>query len=209
MLPLLSFLALRHSPGAAVPFLVGGSPDPPRATSGVWLPPSRRTPPSLPAHEAPERPWAYPFEARPRRGGVPLGTSALLTFPRPPTRRCGPAYARAFRALLSRRSRRPTREGPPPNLPWGSPLQSSPSRRPGSRFGSRCPPSHPPADLRVSPPGSQGPAKRRARLVRLRTAGSPGVPHLPTVTAHRTSSRGGGSWFHLARTRACARAPRS
>jgi hypothetical protein len=47
---------------------------------------------------------------------------------------------------------------------------------------------------------------RRARLVRLRTAGSPGVSHLPTVTALRTSSREAGSWFHLARTRACARA---
>jgi hypothetical protein len=38
-------------------------PPPPRATSGVWLPPSRRPPPPLPAHEAPEHPWASPFEA--------------------------------------------------------------------------------------------------------------------------------------------------
>jgi hypothetical protein len=34
-----------------------------RAESGVWLPPSRRAPPSLPAREAPERPWASPFKA--------------------------------------------------------------------------------------------------------------------------------------------------
>jgi hypothetical protein len=55
-------------------------PAPPRATSGVWLPPSRRPPPPLPAREAPERPWASPFKASLARGGTPLGATALLTF---------------------------------------------------------------------------------------------------------------------------------
>jgi hypothetical protein len=42
-------------------------------------------------------------------------------------------------------------------------------------------------------------------LVRLRTAGSPGVSHLPTVTALRSSGRGAGSWLHLARDAGCVR----
>jgi len=99
--------------------------------------------------------------------------------------------------------------GPIPEPPWASSLQSIPSRRPGSRFRSRCRPSHPWKGIRVSPSGSQGIANRRDRLVRLRTAGSPGISHLPTVTALRTSSRGTGSWFRLAQPRTCARASRS
>jgi hypothetical protein len=55
-------------------------PPSPRATSGVWLPPSRRPPPPLPAREAPEHPWASPFEVSPRRGGASLEASALLPF---------------------------------------------------------------------------------------------------------------------------------
>jgi hypothetical protein len=47
-------------------------PSPPRATSGVWLPPSRLPPPSLPAREAPERPWASPFGAFSSTWQVPL-----------------------------------------------------------------------------------------------------------------------------------------
>jgi len=64
-------------------------PPSPRATSGVWLPPSRRPPPTLPAREAPERPWASPFEACPRRGRAPLEACALLGLSRrthPPKR---------------------------------------------------------------------------------------------------------------------------
>src|SRR5262245_35191198 len=46
MLPLLSFSALRHDLGTADPFRGRRVPAPSRATSGVWLPPSRRPPPS-------------------------------------------------------------------------------------------------------------------------------------------------------------------
>jgi hypothetical protein len=93
MLPLLGFLALRHTLGAVDPLHERRLPASPRATSGVWLPPSRRPPPPLPAHEAPERPWASPYKASPAHGGIPLGIPALLTFlPRAPpcgwARRC-------------------------------------------------------------------------------------------------------------------------
>jgi hypothetical protein len=75
MLPLLSFSALRRTLGSADPY-ERRVPAPPRATSGVWLPPSRRPPPTLPAHEAPERPWASPFKAS-------LATAAPLSGPLP------------------------------------------------------------------------------------------------------------------------------
>jgi len=80
MLPLLSFSALRHDLRTVDPFAGRRIPPSPRATSGVWLPPSRRPPPSLPAREAPEHPWASPFEVSPRRGGAPFEASALRAF---------------------------------------------------------------------------------------------------------------------------------
>jgi len=109
-------------------------PAPPRATSEVWLPPSRRPPPVLPAHEAPERPWASPFKASPVLGGVPLGTPALLTFLHraPPCGRRGSASA--FRALISARARDRALTGPTSRPSWVSPLRSIHPLRPGRRL---------------------------------------------------------------------------
>jgi hypothetical protein len=60
----------------------GGGPPPPRATCEVWIPPSRRPPPILPAREAPERPWASPFKVFPSCArGAPFGVLTLLTLP--------------------------------------------------------------------------------------------------------------------------------
>jgi hypothetical protein len=82
MLPLLGFLALRHNLGPADPLAWRRIPSPPRATCEVWLPPSRRPPPILPARAAPERPWASPPKAFPScASGAPLGVRTLLTLP--------------------------------------------------------------------------------------------------------------------------------
>jgi hypothetical protein len=77
-------------PGSADPLRWRRIPPPPRATSEVWLPPSRRSPPNLPAHEAPEHPWASPFKAFSSVASrTPLGVPSLLTLPRPPRPPCG------------------------------------------------------------------------------------------------------------------------
>jgi hypothetical protein len=137
-----------------------------RAESGVWLPPSRRTPPSLPAREAPERPWASPFKAFSSSRQAPL-SGAL------PSWRCHGRshrgvrlHAADFRASISRRARsvvglRRTR----PSMPsWDSPLQSLLPIRSGMRFDRAAgPPTHL-AGRRPGPPGSQGFAKRMDRL---------------------------------------------
>jgi hypothetical protein len=75
MQPLLGFRALRHSLGPADPPDWRRIPPPPRAACEVWIPPSRRPPPVLPARKAPERPWASPSKAFPSAREVPLSGS--------------------------------------------------------------------------------------------------------------------------------------
>jgi hypothetical protein len=205
MLPLLSFLALRHDLEAVDPFSDDGSLRRPVPRPGFGYPlrgvhhhPYRRAKRRSTHGLLPSR--SLPVAAVPLSRPLPS-----CRFRSAPTRRSGPVTADAFRALFSRRSRDPTLAGPIHEPPWGSPLQSLPSRRPGARFVSRCRPSHPWAGTRFFPPGSQGSAERRDRLIPLGTAGSPGVSHLPTVTALRSPSPGAGSWFRLARVRAYAR----
>jgi hypothetical protein len=69
-------------PGQRMRLMLRRIPPPQRATSGVWLPPSRPPPLALPAREAPERPWALPSKAFPSyTSGAPFGVPAFLTLP--------------------------------------------------------------------------------------------------------------------------------
>jgi hypothetical protein len=137
-----------------------------RAESGVWLPPSRRTPPSLPAREAPERPWVSPFKAFSSSRQAPLSGALPSWRYHARSHRGVRLHAADFRASISRRARsvvglRRTR----PSMPsWDSPLQSLLPIRSGMRFGRAAgPPTHL-AGRRPGPPGSQGFAKRMDRL---------------------------------------------
>jgi hypothetical protein len=142
MLPLLGFRALRHSPGPADPHMRRRIPPPPRAPCEVWVPPSRRPPPILPARKAPERPWASPLKAFPScASGAPLGVRALLTLPAVapnlPGGRDGRGVA-AFRVFYPRRVRAVARQltrSVEPSMPSrASPLQSVRPIRPGHRL---------------------------------------------------------------------------
>jgi hypothetical protein len=137
-----------------------------RAESGVWLPPSRLSPPLLPAREAPERPWASPFKVFSSSRQAPLSGALPSWRYRVRSHRGVRLFTADFRASISRRERsvvglRRTR----PSLPsWDSPLQSFHLIRSGMRFGRAAgPPTHS-AGRRPGPPGSQGFAKRMNRL---------------------------------------------
>jgi hypothetical protein len=129
---------LRHTLGAADPF-VAAVPPATRAASGVWLPPSRRSLPSLPARIVPERPWVSPFKAFPSTAmGTPLGAPALLALPASPTASLPGERATGdpavFRASFPRRVRADTgaRKGPGRRcLPGVHPSRASarPTRR--------------------------------------------------------------------------------
>jgi hypothetical protein len=171
---------------------------------GLEVPPSRRPPPVLPTHRASERPWALPFKAfSSTAGGPPLGGRALLTLPgriSAPPGGYGEDRA-AFRALVSRRVRAATglpKESDRRCLPGILPSRAFP---PSARANACSHDADPLAleredvitrlGLRVSRIGWIG-------LVRLRTAGSPGVSHLATVAVLRSSNRGAGVWVDLA-----------
>jgi hypothetical protein len=135
--------------------------------------------------------------------GAPLGVPALLTLPpqihlpKEEERRTA-----AYRASFPRRVRAATGLPEEPGrryLPGLLPFRAStPSVRAIACSHDACPlalgrddvPTH--LGLRASRSGWIG-------LVRFRTACSPGVSHLSTVTALRSSSRGAGSCFHLTR----------
>ena len=161
------------SPGLPCPTTHPRSADPLSADGSLRRPVPRprfgtsfaAPPPTLPAREAPERPWASPFEACPRRGGTPLGASALLTLPgRPPRRRGGaPAHLQGLRSRGGVRAPPDSRRVRPRCLPGLPPLQSIPPIRPGHRLWSRCRPSRPRAGRRPCPPGPRAFAERMDR----------------------------------------------
>jgi hypothetical protein len=181
----------------------GGSP-PPRATCEVWIPPTRRPPPILPAREAPERPWASPYKVFPSCArGAPFGVRALLTLPStapnlPKEERADrgrlqgflPATSPCCRSTLTRRPSRRCLPGLVPSRAFAPSVRATACSHGAGplALGRDDVPTH--LDLRASRSGWIG-------LVRFRTAGSPGVSHLPTVAALRSSLRGAGSWFHL------------
>jgi hypothetical protein len=205
---------------ALVPYDTCGTSDPRfarlpaslRAASGVWVPPSRRPPSSLPT----------PFGA-----GASMGFSLqgllLATIGTPSGAPCPPgvfrvdsphphgerADAAAFRASIpstssfchsgSRRTRRADAflGFTPPERSLSSAFASASVR--GGSLRTRW------AVQRPSPPASQGIPARGDRLSPLGVAGSPGVLHLSTVTAPRGSGRGAGSWFHLTARARCRR----
>jgi hypothetical protein len=88
---------------------------------------------------------------------------------------------------------------------WDSPLQSLLPIRSGVRFDRAAGPHARGRDDVSARLGLKASRSGWIGLVRLRTAGSPGVSHLPTVTALRSSGRGAGSWLHLARDAGCVR----
>jgi hypothetical protein len=97
---------------------------------------------TLPAREAPERPWACPFKALlPVSGGAPPGATALLTLAAAPP--CGDGQHARLQglALVTGRARGPKTTSP--SLPGVHPSRALPPVRPGHRLWSRRRPSHP------------------------------------------------------------------
>lgn len=204
VLPLLGFLALRHSLGPADPLEWRRIPPPPRAASGVWLPPSRPSPPGLPAPKRRSVPGLHPTWRSPRSWWVPpLGDPCppdvawRLHLPKELQ-----AVQAAFRASFPRRVRsvvgRPKpsdRRGHPGFLPFRA--------FPPSARGHAC--SRKPGPLALRRGDVPIRLDHRASrigwvgLARFRAAGSLGVSHLSTVRALRSSRREAGSWFRLTR----------
>jgi len=202
MLPLLGFRALRHMPGRWTRFVDGrppcrrvprpGFPDPPR---GSHHRPSRRRSAGASMGFALQ---GVPLASGryPSRGPCPPDVPASAHLPgeerepRPPS---GPR-SRCESVLSPGKPKLPGRRC----LPGLSPFRAFPpsARAPACSRGAGplvlvqgdVPTS---MDLRASRVGWIG-------LARLRAAGSRGVSHLATVVAHRSSSRGAGSWFRLA-----------
>jgi hypothetical protein len=147
-----------------------------------------------------------PLDAR----GAPLGVPALLTLPATPLPEGERHHAAAYRALFPRRVRAvagPPREPGRRCLPGLLPSRAfSPSARAIAcshdagplALGRDDVPTR--LDLRASRIGWLG-------MVRFRTASSPGVLHLPTVTALRSPPGGTGSWLRLTQDAALARGP--
>ena len=135
MLPLLGFGAPRHVPGRRIRSYAR-LPAPRRATSGVWLPPSRRPPPTLRASlRRLERPRASPFKAfSSHRSGPLSGASTLRAFPRIRGPLAGTAGAVDFRASIpvrARSGRRIPKDPPRRCLPGLDPSRAfSPCVRP-------------------------------------------------------------------------------
>jgi hypothetical protein len=120
------------------------------ATCGGLATSCAATPSHLPAREAPERPWAFPFRASSPCAAVPpLGGPALLSLPALAPHREVHTRTRSASGLSSRHGlvRSPTLADRPSRPSWGSPLQSVLPIRPGTALWSRGLPSHPPHEL--------------------------------------------------------------
>lgn len=145
--------ALRHDLGAMARDDRGSTRGPPVACGGLAT--SCATSPSpLPAREAPERPWAFPFRASSPCAAVPLFRGpALLSLPVLAPHREVHTRTRSASGLCSRHGlvRSPTLAGRPSMPSWGSPLQSLLPIRPGAALWSRGLPSHPPHGLTSQP----------------------------------------------------------
>jgi len=147
MHPSLSFRAVRHVPGRRTR-IPRGLPAPLRAASGVWIPPSRRPPPSLPAPCGAGASVGFTLQGLllasigpPLGGRCPRGV-ARVDSPRPPGER---ADAVGFRASIPARMRSVRRIPKDPArrcLPGLHPPEPSPPPSWGSRFSSRGLPSH-------------------------------------------------------------------
>jgi len=160
---------------------------------------------------APERPRLHPSRPSPRDDRHPF-RSALPSwcsprrFASPPWGACGRGHvqgldpvASSFCRSGSRRIRRADAflGFHPPERSLSSAFASASDRggSPRTHWAVRRPVS----------PASQGLAARGDRLSPLGGAGSPGLSHLPTVTAPRGSGRGAGSWIHLTARARCKR----
>jgi hypothetical protein len=123
-------------------------PPRPRTACGVWIPPARHAPPSLPASEDAGAPMGFTLQGVPLAAiGTPLGAHALL--PLPGRIQASPKGSRSdragYRAFIPRRVRAAagTTRAPAVDTFLGfAPPEHSPIR-PGARFGSRRLPSHP------------------------------------------------------------------
>jgi hypothetical protein len=185
-------------------------PRPWGTVSEVWLPPSRSPPASLPAREAPERPWASPFRApSPCAARAPLGVAALLALSAPAPHRGVHTGARSPPGLCSRHGSVPSSVLVRPTV--AALLGFTPSERslhPSGRVALVARPPLP-SRIRADVPARRDPRVLRSRWIgvaRLRAAGSLGVRHLMTVAALRSSGSGAGSWIHLAPPRSLTRA---
>jgi hypothetical protein len=180
-------------------------PPPPRATYGVWLPPSRPAPPILPMPKHRSVPGIRPPRRSPRRERCPSRGPCPpdVPDPRPPLPREERSRGRGrLQGLVPTTSpcRRPAAARQPDR-------RCLPGLRPSRAF--------PPSVRAIASSHDAGPLAlgrddvpthldhRASRiewigLVRFRTAGSPGVLHLPTVAALRSPFRGAGSWLRLA-----------
>jgi hypothetical protein len=178
-----TFPALRHSRRLADPLARGGSLTPQRAAYGVWLPPSRTSPPALPTLARWSVHGLHPSRSSPRRDRCPS---------RGP---CPPDVTRRARAPRGGTSTTWPPSGPCSRdefvltpEPEGSGRRSLPGVRPSRAcscsawrsLSSRRLPSRPQAALRLGPPGSQGIAAWTSGAIRLRTADSHRVLYLPT-----------------------------
>jgi hypothetical protein len=208
VLPLLGFLALRHTLGPADPHMATD----PSATAchvrGLATSFAASTTGPTGARSAGASMGfalqGVPLGAR----GAPLGALALLTLPATPPPG-GSGVGRPPSGPCSRDESVPSpspQKGPGRRcLPGLFPSRAlTPSARAIAcshdagplALGRDDVPARP--DLRASRIGWLG-------VVRLRTAGSPGVWHLSTVTALRPPPRGAGSWFHLTQDAALVR----
>jgi len=196
-----AFCALRHDLGAMARDDHGSHRGPPAAYGGLATS-CATTPSPLPAREAPERPWAFPFRASsPCTAVPPFRGPALLSLPVLAPHREVHTRTRSATGLCSRHGlvRSPTLAGRPVDALLGLP-PPEPSPHPSGRSALVArPPLTPPS--RADVPARQGHRVLRSEwigVVRFRTAGSLGVRHLLTVAALRSPGPGAGSWLHLA-----------
>jgi hypothetical protein len=182
-----------------------------RAASGVWLPPSRRPPPSLGAPCGAPASSGFTLQGvllapiAPPFGGPSPRDVPRVDSPRPPGER---ADAGAFRALIPVSSsflpRNPC--GSRSSMPsWASSLPSTPSFRPYGRFVSRSLPHHALGGLTSRPAcvsrccGAEG-LVDPSRGYRLAWVSSPSDRHSATRVVRRA-----GVWIRLTDRARCKR----
>ena len=209
-----------------------GLPAPLRAASGVWVPPSRRPPPSLPMPEGTGASMGFALrglaprvDRRPSRAPCPRAVGRVDS-PRPHGER---ADAVGFRASIPTRSR--ASHDPFPGRARRCLLELRPSRAfapsvPAYRFGSRSLPSHAFDGVTSraacvsgsrGPEGSAGPSRDRRlswglppcdRRGAAKTGTGCGLMSSPSRPGALQAARTGLSTLVASPTRACAQARR-